>query len=308
MEETATVADLSARLGLDYEQSGGSARLERHGYRLALPGALVDEFDPENPVGRHLLFALLFGVRLAIDRKASTFDVADERPERPEQVYHAHEIPSVYGDRLPRLVSRLSVAWFEALTGKTPLDRPWILDELTFVYILETGKHLHTFCECDVQAAPIGRKKLVRDARHALFYEAYKLKPREKKRVDAGKLFLYRTAEGLGATRVMLLPDYDYDAARAGGCFSTPSRDTLLIGRPREESGAEAIRRKIVAWTERLTQSEAFPLSTRVGTLTTDEARPGEHVGGVELPLAVDEAPEIWRPPDDIALDRTDTH
>lgn len=220
---------------------------------------------------------------------ACGFDLADERPEKPAQVFHHHEIPSVYGERLPRLVPPSTLDWFTALNGEQPVSTDWVIDGLRFVYILETGKFLHLLTESDVEQMDLGRDKILRDARHALFYDSYKLKPRQKERTDEGMVRIFRTSEGVTAGRVMLLPDFDYDAARAHGCFSMPSRDMMVIGRPDSKEHCDAIFERVSEVTEELVESAALPLCSHVHRMTTDGVFEGKFVGDYRLPAA-DEA------------------
>ncbi|WP_168211016.1 hypothetical protein [Persicimonas caeni] len=301
MTDGFTISDLAAILSLETDERDAHVAFGRHGHSVAVPGPVVERFAPATVLGRHLAYGALFGLRLAIDRAACGFDVAQERPEKPAQVYHHHEIPSIYGDRLPRLVPQLTLEWFEALTGEQPVSTGWIIDGLQFVYILETGKFLHVLCESDLEKMELGRDKLIRDARHALFYDSYKLKPREKERTDGGLIRIFRTAEGVTAGRVMLLPDFDYDAARAHGCFAMPSRDTMVIGRPSSKEHSDEVFERVSEVTVDLLDSEALPLCSHVHRMDTDGVSAGEFAGDDKLP-ASSEAVSL---PDDATIENT---
>ncbi len=303
MNDGFDIPGLASILSLKAEEKDGAVAFARHGHAVALPERIVELMDAGTPLGRHLAYGVLFGVRLAIDRRACDFDVANERPEQPAQVFHHHEIPSLYGERLPRLVPALAVAWFEALTGQEPVATDWIIDGLRFVYILETGKFLHVLADSDVAHMEMERDKILRDARHALFYDSYKLKPRDEERTDAGRVRIFRTAEGVTAGRVMLLPDFDYDAAREHGCFSMPSRDTMIIGRPSAENTSAEIFERVCEVTADFLASEAFPLCSHVHRMDTGGVRAGEYVGEDELPTFGDDV----LPPDDLIIENTRT-
>jgi hypothetical protein len=280
------LSSLAAALSLTLTDDRDRVVLSRHGFALTLPAPVVDALDAHTPVGRHLAFGVLFGVRLAIDRSAAGFDLARERPQKPAKVFHHHEIPSVYGERLPRLVPALVLQWFEALTGLAPVTSSWHIDGLHFVYILETGKYLHLLAESDVERLDMTRNRIISDARHALFYDAYKLKPRHKEQTAQGRVRTFRTSEGLGASRAMLLPDFDYDAARESGCFSIPSRDTMVIGRPVDTEFSEVIFERVSKVTAELVESEAFPLCSMVYTMSANEVGEPENVGEHRLPVS----------------------
>lgn len=299
MQQAFTLTDLADKLSLEFEADGGPLRVTRHDRQVELPAALGAQLDASTPLGRHLTYAILFALRLSIDRLASDFDMSQERPEKPERVFHPHEMPSMYGNRLPWLVPRLCVEWIEALTDERVVTSDWLVDGLAFVYILETGRHLHVLTEADLAQLDFGREKLLRDARHALFYDSYKLKPRDKKRTEAGLVRIFRTVEGMTAGRAMLLPDYDYDAARERGCFATPSRDTMIIGRPSGREYAEQIFEQVSEICADLVASEPFPLSSMVCRLTTEEVELGEFVAQPPLP-AHGAALDDYRPPDDL--------
>lgn len=304
MSDSFDIAELGATLSLE---TSGELVLSRHGYSVALPSPLVSNLTGQDPLGRHLIYGVFFGVRLAIDRLACDFDPADERPQKPAQVYHHHEIPSVYGDRLPRLVPDLAIRWFAALTGEQPVTTDWIIDGLSFVYILETGKHLHMLAESDIEQTELTRDKIIRDARHALFYDSYKLKPRDEKRTEAGRVRIFRTVDGVNAGRVMLLPDFDYDAAREHGCFSMPSRDTMVIGRPSAKEFSDEIFERVSQQTDELLASEAFPMCSHVHRMTTDGVERGEFVGDWRLPPLAD-VTEPVEPPECVTIDKKIGH
>ena len=302
MDQAFSIADLADILSLKAEPSGDGLVLARHAHSIVVPSDVAERVRAQDPLGRHLAYGVLFGVRLAIDRLACGFDLADERPEKPAQVYHHHEIPSVYGERLPRLAPLVALRWFAALTGLEPVSTDWIIDGLSFVYILETGKHLHVLAESDIEEMELTRDKILRDARHALFYDSYKLKPRDEERTDAGRVRIFRTVDGLGAGRVMLLPDFDYDAAREHGCFSMPSRDTMIIGRPSAKTYSDEIFSRVSQATEHLVATEAFPLCSHVHRMTADGVDRGEFVGNDCLPPHGETLEEL-EPPDGITID-----
>lgn len=302
MEDSFSVAELAAVLSLSAASSGGDLRLSRHGRSVVVPSSVTGHFEPSTPLGRHLAYGVLFGVRLAIDRVVAQFDVADERPQKPDQVFLPHQMPSIYGERLPRMVTRPTMAWFAALTGAQPVTTDWIIEGLGFVYVLETGKHLHVLADSDLERMDLTRQKIVDDARHALFYDSYKLKPRDKERTDDGLVRIFKTVEGLGASRAMLLPDYDYDAAREHGCFAIPSRDTMIIGRPSDKARAEAVSRRVTELTAQLVDAEAFPLSSMVYPMTSNAALAGDYAGATHLPPA-DDVVSAVTPPSGVTID-----
>jgi hypothetical protein len=304
MSEPFDIVELASVLSLESKERDGGLELSRHGYAVSLPASVVDALDARTPVGRHLAYGVLFGIRLAIDRRATDFDVAKERPEKPARVFHHHEIPSVYGDRLPRIVPTLVLRWFAALTGLEPVTTDWHIDGLVFVYILETGKHLHVLTESDMARLQMTRDRLISDARHALFYDAYKLKPRHKERTDEGRVRTFRTVEGLGASRAMLLPDFDYDAARENGCFSIPSRDTMVIGRPEDKEFSEVIFERVSEVTVELVEAEAFPLCSMVYRMTANEVHDAQDTGEHRLPVT--DYDQAVLPPANTQLDPSD--
>jgi hypothetical protein len=294
------MAQLAGTLALRCVGVDEGLRFGRHGYEVLVPEPIGDHLVPESALGRHLLYGILWGIRLAIDRANSDYEPAHERPERPERVFLPHEIPSVYGERLPRVATALTLAWFTQLSAEQPVKTGGLVDGLDFVYILETGMHLHVLCDSDLGALELSRERLVRDARHALFYNSYKLKPQTETREDWGRVRVFRSSEGLGAGRAMLLPDFDYDAARTGGCVSTPSRDVMVIGRPASPDQADEVYERVAQTTRELLDREAFPLSSFVHRLSTDAIGAGESVSQAPLPP---EHLEAVLPPSDLQLD-----
>ncbi len=301
MEPPFSISDLADVLSLTATAVDDGLRLSRQGYAVTVPADVVGAMDAATPLGRHLAYGVLFGVRLAIDRRACDFDVAHERKKKPAKVFIHTQIPSPYGERLPRLVTTLTLAWYAALSGEEAVTTDWIIDGLRFVYILETGKYLHVLSESDLANMELSRERLVSDARHALFYDSYKLKPRETEPVDGGAVRVFRTSEGLTAGRALLLPDFDYDAAQENGCFAVPSRDTMIIGRPDAKSAADAVCARVAAFAAQMLETEAFPLSSMICRMTSHDVAAGEHTGSVVLPPG-DELASRVRPPAGIAL------
>lgn len=260
---------LASRLGLELggAQPGDALTLSRHGFEVALPAEVGARLAPERALGRHLAEGVFFGVRLAIDHGIHAFDPAEER--LGDQ--------ALYGERLPRLVSALSVAWFEALSAQQLFRADWLLDTLKIAYLFESGKALHALTQDDIAKMSIKADKIKNDAHHALFYDSYRLKPAQKIKHPEGLIRVFHTSEGRCATRALLLPDFDYDAAREGGCFAIPARDTLIIGRPGECEDAPALRQKVAALSARMLDEAPYPLCATVFDMTHNRVFPGEN-------------------------------
>jgi hypothetical protein len=280
-----SLEQMADTLSLSVQSEDGRLRVTRGDKQLtATPNPLAGS-DFGSLGDRHVAFCVLTGARLGLDRLSTTFEPGqkDDKPSRPLRY---HERPSIYGERLPRLLPRLSVRWFEAIAGVETFVTGWELDELQQVYVLETGKYLHVLAESDVPKMDEDADKIRRNGRHALFYDSYKLKPREKKRYSGGMVRIFRTVEGLGASRAVLLPDFDYDAAREGGSFAIPCRDTMIIGRPEEPEHADDIAGHVEEIAEAVLQDAMFPLCNRVWRMTDKTVDDSTEFGDTALPLA----------------------
>lgn len=267
MQPEFSLPKLASRLGLDCLPPGDAPELilGRHGFEVAIPGEILPRIDPATPLGRHLAWGVFFGVRLAIDHRNHAFDPAEERLGDE----------ALYGGRLPRLVNTVTMSWFEALSGAPLFTSDWLLDTLKVAYVFESGKYAHPLSGEDVEKMPFSAEKLVKDARYALFYNSYRLKPVQKIAHSEGVIRVFQSVEGLGATRALLLPDFDYDAAREGGCFAVPSRDTMVIGRPRECEDAPELRKKVARLSHEMLEDAAYPLCATIFDMTHDKAFPG---------------------------------
>ena len=294
-----SIAHMAETLSLTVVSDAGGLRVERLEAALTASPNPLAKLDLASVRDRHIAFCILTAARLGLDRSCSNFEPGG-RASEPTRPLRYHEKPSIYGERMPRLLPRLAVAWFEAICEVEAFVSDWELPEFQQVYVLETGKHLHTLTTDDVPRMDESPDKIRRNGRHALFYDSYKLKPRDKKRYSGGMVRIFRTVEGLGASRAVLLPDYDYDAAREGGSFAIPSRDTMIIGRPEEPEHADAI----AAHVQRLAMAELegaqFPLCNRVWRMTDKVVAGSTEFGDTALPLS------DWDGPD--AFDISTTH
>lgn len=266
MNNSANMSAIARRLGLDLslDTSNGALRLKRHTLTVELHADLLEHLDPATLPGRHLLWTLLLGVRLGLDHRLCAFDPAAERVGAS----------ALYGERFPQLLSPLSVAWFEALSGARALSERWLIDDLQRVYIRAIGKYLHVLSAENLIELSISAQKLAKDAHHALFYGAYRLRPAEKHSFEGGELRVFRTTEGLGASRAQLLPDFDYDAAREAGSFSIPCRDAMIIARPAACEYADLAREALIKLSRSMLLEADFPLSARIFLMDHQRAYP----------------------------------
>lgn len=258
---------LASRLGLGCAQAGDALALQRHGFEVAIPAEVSAHLDPLTALGRHLSEGVFFGIRLAIDHRIHAFDPAEERVGDQ----------ALYGERLPRLLTTLSVSWFQALSDTQLFCTDWLLDTLKIAYIFESGKALHALSRDEASKISASPEKIKNDARHALFYDSFKLKPVQNIRHPEGLIRVFQTSEGRCSTRALLLPDFDYDAAREGGCFAIPSRDTLIIGRPKECEDAPMLRTKVEHLATQMLQDAPFPLSETIFDMTHNQVFCGEN-------------------------------
>lgn len=202
----------------------------------------------------------LLTARYILDHQLATWRPELERPDpRATPAYQKKDVPSSYGERLPRLVpsrTRVAIAaYLEEHQEQTLIHQP-LTEELDIIFTLEVGKYQHVMTEEDAASCQLPRDQIIADARYMLFYQSYKLKP-VREQMPFGKIRHHVTREGLGATRAILLPDFDIDAARERGFALIVSRDHLVVIEPSSPEHREEARQWCV------TQHDALRLEER---------------------------------------------
>lgn len=263
------LGEMASGLGLSLDQE---LRVTRGGISYDLNEALLS-LDPSHTEDRALLFDELFARRVAIDAELCDWSPARERDEDRDVYYQKQEVPSVYGDRMPRALSHRCIARIEELTNKqllvTPLGR-----STSLVYVLEVGRYYHVMSTEEAAKTAQGEDRIIEHARHALFYQSYKVRPSERRESSAGLIRIYETSEGLGATRCALMPDFDHDAARKHGWAALCSRDVMIVVEPTTTSDPGAAREVCVMIAEELRDDAPYPLPIELFELTIQDATP----------------------------------
>ncbi|MEM1347728.1 MAG: metallophosphoesterase, partial [Myxococcota bacterium] len=204
-------AGLAKRAGLTLR--GG--HMERHGERV--PHQLEGTLALDDVASRERAMAWLWGTRLGVDTMLAGWQPGLEREQAPEKIFQKQDVPSVHGERLPWLVDARVLEWFEAHTGRRAVRKPWVEPSLVVVYVLEVGTHKHVLSEGDLERTGLTLEQVHEGAMSALFYQSYKVKGTQVERSKAGRIRAVRTVEGLGSSRLQLMPDFDLDVARARG-------------------------------------------------------------------------------------------
>lgn len=251
---------LAQPLGLSLGWEDDAAVITRGDRSVALARAALEALALDDAPERAAAYAMLLGVRLGLDTAQAAWSPAIERPEAPAEVWRKEDIPPEHGARTLRLIPALSVAWCAALLPEREVvARPWIDPARAEVPVLEIGRGLHVMTRDALAALPFDEATLYEDARRALFYESYRLAPREVQRVASGRLRASRTTEGLAASRGALMPELDWDAARAAGAFAMPARDVLLVVEPTDATHAEAALDLLMAEAQAAQEAARFP-------------------------------------------------
>jgi len=230
------IEEIASKLSLGCARTDGGFVFERHGLEFEISGPT----HAPDVIEEALWYHRLLGVRYGLDRRTDSFDYAIERPTGDERPRNTYERRSLYGERLQRIVSRLSIAWAETVCGESLFVTPWAFDDLAIVYVYEVDRIWHVWGSEDFEHVDFDAENLEEFGRLALFYESYKPRPKEE-RFDWGRIRTYRSNEGLTASRALLLPDFDYDAAQADGYFALPSRDCMLTVEPRKGERARGL-------------------------------------------------------------------
>jgi hypothetical protein len=248
---------VAKRLGLSIEADGEGWRWRRHEAVWAGAPGPYGAIEPAEQ--RRAVWAQGLGVRLGLDTLAARWSPEIERPSAPERIFRKEDVPSPYGERMPWLVPVEAVQTWRLITGREPVVRPWHDAGCCVVFVLELGSRWHVLSE-EEAAASLGVERLVEDARLVWFYASYKAWAHTQV-LEVGKLRVYETSDGLGAGRALLLPELDWDAARAQGFAAMPTRDALWVLEPGAGVDREAARATLEAMVSACYEAADWPLS-----------------------------------------------
>lgn len=229
--------------------------------------------DVSDADDRAWLFDELFALRVALDAQLCAWTPGREREDDPDVYYQKQEVPSVYGDRMPRALSHRCIERIEELTDKELLVTP-LGSSTSLVYLLEVGRYYHVMSIEEAATTAQGADKIIEHARHALFYQSYKVRPSERRESSAGPVRIYETGEGLGATRCALMPDFDHDAARKHGWAALCSRDVMIVAEPVTSLDSRAAHDECARIATALRDAALYPLPIEMFELTIQEATP----------------------------------
>lgn len=190
------------------------------------------DLPTDTPLRRWIAWNHLLGIRLGVDLLNSSDLPEDEPPAHPIPGTNKHLATSPYGERLPRLTSRLAIDVCERICGQSLFATESILPHAKVIYLRDIGKQIHAIT--DTQAEQRYKPgKLEEISRSALFHEPGSYRPRPSvQKTRHGRIREYRSSDGIGASRLLLLPDFDFDASRESGWAAVPSWDTLLVAEP----------------------------------------------------------------------------
>ena len=217
----------------------------------------------------------LLAARLILDAQHLRWSPDQERPPRPHVAFQKHELPSPYGERYPWPVAPECVARWEAATGRRAVVRSWEVDGLgmPIIFVLELGRGWHVLAQSELKALGWSQAKLEHDALRALFYQSYKVRPATTHDTPHATVKVFETKEGLGSARLLLLPEFDLDAAKAYGLAAAPSRDHMVIAQGKTDDPANT-RLALTQLCEAISARATFPLQTRVLKLHATLASP----------------------------------
>ncbi len=278
MEIATSVEEVAHRLGLGLEaEDDDPSRLEISRRGQVVNVDTSDLVDASRPTLDHMRAAwFLLGIRFGLDKLTPPDDGRPDSPQtfRRTQLRRYHEAPSVHGDRLPLLVPTVTREAFEAVSATSAFTEDWIVPGLCKLIVCETGKRLDILTVDEQEQSDKSDELRWEKARSALFYQSYKVRPQRTIDVDGGRLRIIETSEGFGASRALLLPEFDYDASRDYGYLAVPTRDRIIIARPHHRDLArkmlpalrEAVRQSVeesnVALSDAIIQLEPEGLRT----------------------------------------------
>jgi hypothetical protein len=244
---------LVARLGFERE---GVDRFSRFGFSFQI------DSDSEGPAWRTWAWSL-WAARIAVDQAGSKYDVSTERSKRaPRNIY---EVPSPYGER-ERVLLPLAVIEAVGRMAKPLFASAWVDDRFRVTYGLAEGYGVHILGVDELETIPFDRDNVVENARLAHFYASYKARPaKTEKFEDICRVKHFTTVDGKTASRALLFPDFDWDAAQDSGSFFLPGRDHLVVGEPLEFEHAAVADQRAAAFAASLDpQIPFFPTRYRL--------------------------------------------
>lgn len=268
-----TLSALAQPLGLSLRREDEALIITRGELAVAVAIAPIDALALDEAPDRAAAFGMLMGVRLGLDTIQAAWSPAIERPEAPAEVWRKEDIPPEHGARTLRLLPTLAATWCAALAPERALVvRPWLDPALGLSEIptLEIGRGLHVLSAEALAALPFDEATVFDDARRALFYDSYRLAPREVSRDARGRLRASRSTEGLAASRGALMPELDWDAARASGTFALPERDALLVVEPAGDH--DAALELLAEAAQQAQQTARYPMRATLLALSGDDA------------------------------------
>lgn len=270
-------SEAASRLGLSVGVDGTTLLIERHGTSVHLCDNSLADCDTTHKKQAQAAW-ILFGIRLGIDKLSMT-DEEDKPTDSPMRFRRTplrryHEAPSVHGDRLPLLLPRLTRKIFEVVSSQQAFARKGMLPESDVLVVNETGTKLDILSLEEQQHADESEPERWRKVRSALFYQSYKVRPKEKIELEGGALRVFETVEGFGASRALLLPEFDYDASREYGYLAVPTRDQIIIARPTERSDAPSLLPPLRKAIASALQQSSFGLSDAIFQLHPNDVTP----------------------------------
>lgn len=283
-----TLDDLAARLGVHASLVDGATRVRRGDVVASFPFTLTTD----TIAARHRAFCVLHGTRLGVDRLNTRYDLSTERsPSTPAR--NVYEMPSTYGERLQTLVPTAAIDIAESISGSRAVRQRWLPGlDAELLLVREIARELHWLSTDDLDELPYTLDNVREYARLALFYDAYRFRPARVEEIPGGVVRHYETRDGSAMSRATLLPDFDYDAARAEGAFLVLDRNAFLVVEPRGDRSAALAAFADIARGE--LETAPCPISSTVWCMTDGRIeRCADATVGVELEVEPIDAPAV---------------
>lgn len=309
MKPARAVADAASRLGLDvdWESISQDAPLVISRAECVVTVQGADLFAESAPDSAHIDAAwFLLGLRLGLDKIRPEVEAQAKTSPlqfRRTPVKRYHEAPSFHGEHLPLLVPSMTRRTFEAVSHKRAFHRPGLLENTEVLIVCETGTRLDILTVDEQENSAFSDELRWSNARTALFYNSFKLKPRQTIALPGGSLRIFETTEGLGASRALLLPELDYDAAQDGGFLALPTRDRIIIARPDDKDSASSLLPRLREEIGAAMSQSAFPFADAILQLSAVSVAAHEestlNIGAIADPVegrVIDEANQFTGP------------
>ena len=126
---------------------------------------------------KRMVWSSFLAARLILDATHINYKPTMERAQTPDKVWRKEDIPVEHGERYPWFVPNEVLDVYQKHTGQALWATTTQDPQLSIIYVQEYGKSWHAMTCVEAQSQDLPQDKLANDARRALFYQSYRIKP-----------------------------------------------------------------------------------------------------------------------------------